>query len=67
MRNQCLDKFAVIAQKASEERWNEIVRVVTDANFEMKVKDLTALLLNLLGIKLNYKEKEAIWETFKVK
>jgi argonaute-like protein implicated in RNA metabolism and viral defense len=45
MRNQCLDKFAVIAQKASEERWNEIVRVVTDANFEMKVKDLTALLL----------------------
>jgi hypothetical protein len=41
--------------------------VVTDANFEMKVKDLTALLLNLLGIKLNYKEKEAIWETFKIK
>jgi len=33
----------------------------------MKVKELANVLQNILGIVINSKEKEFIWETFKVK
>lgn len=33
----------------------------------MKIKELSNVLQNTLGIILTYKEKEFIWETFKVK
>jgi hypothetical protein len=33
----------------------------------MRVTELTNVLSNLLGVRLNYKEREYVWETFKVK
>ena len=67
MRNQCLDKFSIIAQKANDEAWDEISALVASSNFEMKIKDLNAVLQTFLGIKLHNKEKEYVWESFKVK
>ena len=67
MRNLCLDKFAQISEKADEDRWNELIKVIVESNFQMKIKELSNVLQNTLGIILTYKEKEFIWETFKVK
>lgn len=33
----------------------------------MKVKELCKVLHSILGVKLHHKDKESIWETFKVK
>jgi len=44
MRNQCLDKFSLIAQKADEDSWSEISALIASSNFEMKIKDLNKML-----------------------
>lgn len=33
MRNLCLDKFAQISEKADEDRWNELIKVIVESNF----------------------------------
>lgn len=67
MRNQCLDKFSLIAQKADDDTWAEISALIASNNFEMKIKDLNTVLQTYLGMKLHNKEKEYVWESFKVK
>ncbi|CDW82631.1 px domain containing protein [Stylonychia lemnae] len=67
MRNLCLDKFSGIAEKADEDKWNQLVKIIIDSDYQMKIKELANVLQNVLGIKINNKEKEFIWETFKVK
>lgn len=67
MRNLCLDKFSQIAAKADEEKWNSLVKIICESDYQMKIKELSNVLQNLIGIKLNHKEKECVWEAFKVK
>ena len=67
MRNLCLDKFAQVALNAEDFLWEDIVRIITASNFEMKIQDISNVLTNILGIRLTNKEKESIWETFKIK
>jgi len=33
MRNLCLDKFSTIAEKADEERWNQLVKVIIESDY----------------------------------
>lgn len=41
MRNQCLDKFSQIASRSDDDKWNELVKIVSDANYEMKIKEIS--------------------------
>lgn len=44
MRNLCLDKFAAIASSSDEDRWNDLVRVISDSNFQLKISELSNIL-----------------------
>lgn len=67
MREQCLDKFFMIGNKVSEKVWDHMVDQAVNANFTMSVKELTQMIEKNAKISYDHKDKEALWESFKIK
>jgi hypothetical protein len=67
LRNICTDKFALIATSSSDDKWESLIDHLARKDFTMKIHQLDSLLKNTLKIEFSYKEKEALFETFKVK
>lgn len=44
-----------------------MTKLIQKSNFEMRIKDFNNMLGRFMGFSLKDMEKEAIWETFKVK
>ncbi len=51
----------------SDEKWDAFVGEIVKKDFVMKLSELDSLLKNHLGMSLSFKEKEAIYESFRLK
>lgn len=70
LRNICLDKFSNLALKATDDQWEGLVSAIVKMDFTGTVSQLDHLLKKYLHSSasgLSLKEKEAIFESFKVK
>lgn len=68
LRELCLDKFSQIASKCSDSQWESLVNHIIQHNFSLSIKELTDFLKRLLPtLTFTLRDREALWEAFKLK
>ncbi len=58
--------FSNIASQSSDDKWDTLMNELVRHDFTMKICNLESLLKNLVNFSLSYKDKEALFETYKV-
>lgn len=63
-----MDKFSQIGTKFnSDEKWDSFVGEIVKKDFIMKLSEFESLLKHSLNMPLSFKEKEALYESYRLK